>query len=130
MKPPSAFKHSARAAWRKVADEAVILDTETAAYYSLSGAGLRCWELLGESLALPEIAAAVAEEYETGADAARKDLVELSSALRKELLLEPAEPREGVKRAPRPGRKKYRKPELVKHGSLSAAAGQTEDFSE
>ena len=130
MKNASAFKHSARAAWRKVADEAVILDVETAAYYSLGGTGLRMWELLGEGLTLPEIAGALAEEYDADADKIAKDLAELAARLRKELLLEPGTPHEAPKRPVRAGRKKYRKPELLKHGALSSAAGQTEDFSE
>lgn len=130
MKNAPAFKHAARAAWRKVADEAVILDVETAVYYSLSGAGLRMWELLGESLALPAIVRILSEEYDTDASKLGKDLTELSGKLRKELLLEPGTPVEGEGRPPRAGRKKYRRPELVKHGALSSVAGQVEDFSE
>ena len=130
MKNAPAFKHSARAAWRKVADEAVILDVETAAYYSLGGAGLRMWELLGESLSLPAIVRTLAEEYDAGADKIAKDLFELAARLRKELLLEDGTPRDDEKRPARVGRKKYRKPELLKHGALSAVASQTEDFSE
>ena len=37
------------------ADEAVILDVETAVYFSLDGAGLRMWELLGDGKSVPEV---------------------------------------------------------------------------
>jgi coenzyme PQQ synthesis protein D (PqqD) len=85
-----AWKHSRRAAWRKVADEAVILDVETAAYFSLSGAGLRMWELIGEGKTPAEIARVLAEEYDADEDALRDDCAELADKLRKERLIESA----------------------------------------
>ena len=85
-----AFKHSPRVAWRKVADEAVILDTETAAYFSLDGAGLLIWELLSKKLSLEKIAAAVAAEYDAPEAVIRKDLDALLKSLKKEKLIEPA----------------------------------------
>ncbi len=84
------WKHSRRVAWRKVAGEAVILDTETAAYYSLSGAGLLMWELIGEGKTASEIARLVAGEYDADEDAIREDCVELAGKLRKERLIESA----------------------------------------
>jgi|CXWL01.1.fsa_nt_gi hypothetical protein len=130
MPKDPAFKHSARAAWRKVDDEAVILDVETAVYYSLGGSGLMMWELLGERWACSEIVQILGAEYDVDSDKMSKDLAELAGRLRKEGLLEPGEPRGAQQRPPRDGRKKYRKPELVKHGALCVAAGQIEDCSE
>ena len=84
------WKHSRRVAWRKVADEAVILDVETAAYFSLDGAGLRMWELLGEGKTIEKIAKALADEYDAPEDAIGDDCAELAGKLHKEGLLDPA----------------------------------------
>ena len=84
------WKHSKRVAWRKVADEAVILDVETAAYYSLNGAGLRMWELLGEGGSVSDVARRLSEEFEASEGEIQKDCTELVSKLKKEGLLEPA----------------------------------------
>lgn len=86
---PQTFAHAPRTAWRKVADEAVILDVETAAYYSLDGSGLRIWELLGQGLDLSAIAGVLAEEYDAPVETIRKDLDELVLRLRREKILEP-----------------------------------------
>jgi len=84
------WTHSRRVAWRKVADEAVILDVETAVYYSLSGAGRRMWELLGEGKTPAQIGRVLAEEYAAGEDELRKDCAALVGRLLKAGLLEPA----------------------------------------
>lgn len=86
---PLSFKHSGRVAWRKVADEAVILDVETAAYYSLSGAGLRIWELLGEGLAADVIVERLSREYDAPVSTLRRDCDELLRRLRQEKIIEP-----------------------------------------
>ena len=130
MQKVLAFKHSGRVVWRKAADEAVILDVETAVYYSIDGAGQRMWELLGESLTLPSIARGLAEEYDVDTEKIQNDLAELAARLRKERLLEAVTPRDDEKRPACAGRKRYRRPEFLKHGALSTVAGQTEDFSE
>jgi len=84
------WKHSGRVAWRKVADEAVILDVETAVYYSLSGAGLRMWELLGEGRTPAQIAALLAAEYDADEGRLRADCAGLAAELRREGLVERA----------------------------------------
>ncbi|MBI5211568.1 MAG: PqqD family protein [Elusimicrobia bacterium] len=87
---PRAFKHAGRVAWRKVADEAVILDVETAAYYSLRGTGLRIWELLGEGRGAEAIARRLAEEFDAPEDVILRDCRELIERLRRERMIEPA----------------------------------------
>ncbi|MBI3549120.1 MAG: PqqD family protein [Elusimicrobia bacterium] len=84
------WKHSRRIAWRKVGDEAIILDVETAVYFSLSGAGLRMWELLGEGRAAAEIAGVLAEEFDADEDELAEDCAELAAKLQKERLIERA----------------------------------------
>ena len=82
-----ALKHSRRAAWRKVADEAVILDVDTAHYFSLRGCGLRAWELLGAPLTPAALTERLRAEYE-GATLDR-DVAELLKSLRAAGLIEP-----------------------------------------
>ncbi len=85
-----ACKHAKRVAWRKVADEAVILDTDTAEYYSLAGAGLRMWELLGKGKSPEQIAHALAREYDCPPERIRRDCLDLIGALLKRKILERA----------------------------------------
>lgn len=85
-----AWKHSRRVAWRKVADEAVILDVETAVYYSLSGAGRRMWELLGKGHTAAAIGRALAADYAAGEDDIREDCAALVGRLLKAGLIERA----------------------------------------
>ena len=84
------WKHSKRVAWRKVADEAVILDVETAAYFSLAGAGLRMWELLGEGKTVEVIARTLSAEYDAEDAELEDDCSELIGKLKKEGLIERA----------------------------------------
>lgn len=85
-----AWKHARRVAWRKVADEAVILDTDTAEYYSLAGAGLRMWELLGQGKNAGQISALLAQEYDCPPERLRRDCAELIVSLRRHKILEPS----------------------------------------
>lgn len=84
------LKHARRVAWRKVAEEAVILDTDTAHYFSLAGTGLRAWELFASGRSPAQVAAALCEEYEAAPAVISADVAELAAALMKEGLLEPA----------------------------------------
>ena len=84
------LRHNQRVAWRKVADEAVILDVDSAVYYSLAGSGLRMWELIGEGKTVPEIAAALAEEYDAPEEEIARDCSELIRKLRAECLIDGA----------------------------------------
>jgi hypothetical protein len=84
------WKFSRRVAWRKVADEAIILEVESASYYSLSGAGLRMWELLGKGKSAVEIGKALAKEYDASEEKLSDDCADLVCRLRKERLIERA----------------------------------------
>lgn len=85
-----AWKHSRRAAWRKVAGEAVILDVDTAVYYSLDGAGLRIWELIEKRTPVDRIHRTLCEEYDAAPGRLRKDLDRLILKLKKAKIIEPA----------------------------------------
>ena len=84
------LKHARRAAWRKVAEEAVILDTDTAHYFSLAGTGLRAWELFAPGRTPEQVAQLLCEEYDAPPAVIAADVAELAAALKKEGLLEPA----------------------------------------
>ncbi|OGR60171.1 MAG: hypothetical protein A2X36_12105 [Elusimicrobia bacterium GWA2_69_24] len=84
------WKHSEHVAWRKVAGEAVILDVDTAVYYSLNGVGLRIWELLGERKPEAEILDAITSEYDAPRQRIAEDLERLLRRLKKEGIIAPA----------------------------------------
>jgi len=90
MPKTRAFKHSKNTAWRKVAEEAVILDVDTAHYYSLTGAGLRAWELLGAGSTAPALTAALEREYAAAPGVIAADVSDLLAELKREGLLESA----------------------------------------
>ena len=84
------YKHSKHTAWRKVAEEAVILDVDTAHYYSLTGAGLRAWELLGAGCTPAALTAALEGEYDAPPGVIASDVSDLLAELKREGLLESA----------------------------------------
>lgn len=67
--------------------EAIILNLETGAYYSLDQAGARIWQLLEHGLDTPAIAARVAEEYDAPAEAVASDVDALVADLLAEQLV-------------------------------------------
>lgn len=87
-KEGGAYKPSPRIAWRKVEEEAVLLDLDTSVYYSLDPIGCRIWELLEKKKDVPAIVAAIRSEYDVAEDRARKDVEKLvQGLLRKKLLV-------------------------------------------
>lgn len=84
------LKHAGHTAWRKVAEEAVILDVDTAHYYSLTGAGLRAWELLGDGCTAAALAAALEREFAAAPGVIAADVSDLLAELKREGLVEPA----------------------------------------
>lgn len=69
-----AYKHADHVAWRRVAEEIVVLDLNTSAYFSLNEVGAFVWERLGKGQSLEEIALALCEDYEVDDKQARKDI--------------------------------------------------------
>lgn len=88
MPQTRAFKHSKHTAWRKVAEEAVILDVDNAHYYSLSGTGLRAWELLGAVCTPAALTAALEREFDAPPGVIAADVAQLLAELKREGLLE------------------------------------------
>ncbi|MFC1679186.1 PqqD family protein [Elusimicrobiota bacterium] len=89
-KKEKALKHSKHVAWRKVAGEAVILDVDTAVYYSMGGVGLRIWELIGRKTPASKIVRVLSDEYEAPRSRIEGDLERLVRKLKREKLVEAA----------------------------------------
>jgi hypothetical protein len=84
------WRYGKHVAWRKVAGEAVILNVDTAVYYSLDSVGLRMWELLGGGKTSEEIGRVMAEEYDAPPEQIQRDIEALSRLLIREKLIEPS----------------------------------------
>lgn len=84
------FRHSPDTAWRRIEDDAVILDLASGVYFSLNDTGARMWELLGQGLTADAVAEQVSEEYGSDVEAVRRDIFDLVRQLREEELLKPA----------------------------------------
>ncbi len=86
-KTAARYKHSAGSAWRRVEQEAIVLDLETSVYYSLNDVGAFIWEKLGAGATLAEVVDALCAEYDVPARDAEKDVEDLVGKLRAEKLL-------------------------------------------
>jgi len=79
--------YSSDVAWRKVDEEAVILNLKSSVYYSLNEVGTRIWELIGEGCELDEIVITIADEYDTSEKKVKKDVEKFIKQMKKEKLL-------------------------------------------
>ena len=89
-KEESKYRHADHVSWRKVENEAVVLDLNSSDYFSLNETGLLIWEKIGEGSTLEGLAEAVASEYDVEAKAAKADVKKLVDELVKRKLIEPA----------------------------------------
>jgi hypothetical protein len=67
--------------YKKVGDEAVLLQIERGIYYGLDAVGTRIWELLAEGKSQEEARDAIVEEYDVDADTADRDIAALIGEL-------------------------------------------------
>jgi len=67
--------------FRKVADEAVILDVDTGIYYGLDPVATRVWQLLEEGHAMPAVCDAVLKSFDASPDVIRQDVEAFVSEL-------------------------------------------------
>ncbi len=84
------FKHAPDTAWRRIDDEAVVLDLRTSVYYSLNDTAALIWECIGEGLTTEAIVERLAEDFDPPREAARRDVQELLRDLSKNELIVPA----------------------------------------
>ncbi len=88
--PEARFAHSPHIAWRRVREEAVLLDTRTSVYYSLNPTAARAWELLGEGLPVSGVAERLSEEFLVSPQEAAGDVQDLVKSLSREELVSAA----------------------------------------
>lgn len=69
--------------------EAVLLNLETGAYFTLNRAGTVSWELLDGKRTLHQIHSAICERFEVSEEVARQDLLALVQHLDQEGLIQP-----------------------------------------
>lgn len=60
--------------WRKVGQEAVLLDLDSSEYFTFNGTGCRLLELISASRNIEQIVAALCGEFEVSASAAGADV--------------------------------------------------------
>jgi hypothetical protein len=84
------FRHAAHVSWRRVDDEAVLLNVDTSEYYSLDPVGADLWERLGRGEALETAARAIAADYGVAPARVDADARDLVADLLSEGLLQPA----------------------------------------
>ncbi|MCG8459753.1 MAG: PqqD family protein [Holophagales bacterium] len=93
---PGIYRPAPDALFRRVGEEAVILDLATQRYFGLDEVGARLWQLMEELGELDAIARALAVEFEVTAEQARRDAEALFVQLTGHgLLLPPDPPAEG-----------------------------------
>jgi len=69
--------------------EAVLLNLETGAYFTLNRAGTVTWELFDGARTLDQIHSAICERFEVSEEVARQDLLALVEHLGQEGLIQP-----------------------------------------
>lgn len=82
------FKRKKNTSWRSLEGEALILDLEDGAYYSLNEMGLKIWELCDGTLTVEKIKSLISAEYEVEKGKISKDIDTFLESLKKDNLLE------------------------------------------
>ena len=81
------LQHSPEAVYQTVGEEAVLINLNTGAYYSLNDTGTVFWELLDGRRTVAECARRIAADYEVEAEVVEADLLELATDLQNEGLI-------------------------------------------
>lgn len=71
-----------------LADEAVILDVQSGAYYGLDEVGALIWALIQEPKAVDEVCQVLLQQYDVEADSCERDLVAFLQELADQGLIE------------------------------------------
>gem|GEM_PF-1002699 len=85
------FRHAdvEHVAWRKVENEAVVLDLDTSEYCSLNETGVFIWEKIGQGASIDQICQSLLEEYEDIPEDMPKQVVGICEKLLKAKLIYP-----------------------------------------
>ncbi len=67
--------------FRELSGEAALLNLESGVYYGLDAVGTRIWRLVADRQPLPQVCAALLDEYDVSADVLERDVRALVSDL-------------------------------------------------
>lgn len=73
---------------RTIGDETIVLSLPTSRYFTITGVGIRLFELLAEDTSLDELVGNIVEEYEVDPAIARRDIEAFLDRLRDAALLQ------------------------------------------
>ena len=73
--------------YQKVGEEAILINLNTGAYYSLNDTGTLFWELLDGDRSIADCARQIAADYDVEPDIVEEDLIELATDFQKEGLI-------------------------------------------
>ena len=82
------FSISQQVVAREVADETVILDLASGAYFGLDPVGAEIWRLLADGKSLGEVCDAIYEAYDVSRDELERDVAALTCDLEAKRLIE------------------------------------------
>ena len=88
---PATYKHAPHIAWRRVEEEAVLLNVDTSEYYSLGPVAAEIWDQLGKGNSVGEVIRSLSESYGEPQARVSKDTEKLLENLLQEKLLVPSE---------------------------------------
>lgn len=80
-------RRSPDATHQTVGEEAIIINLNTGAYYSLNDTGTMFWEMLDGQRSIADCARLIATEYEVDLSVVEADLLELAAEFRDEGLI-------------------------------------------
>jgi hypothetical protein len=72
---------------RRIGNETIVLSLPSSRYFTITGAGSRLLELLGEDVEITDMVDTIVEEYEVDAATARRDIEGFVGRLREAQLL-------------------------------------------
>ncbi len=100
--PHSCYAHHPDVAWRRIQDEALLVDPHTGRIFPLNPVAARIWVLLGEGLPVSAIIQALAEEFDAPSEIVQNDASDfIARLLGANLLVErPDQPEEGARKGP------------------------------
>lgn len=87
MQPTDKPAHTAQASYEMVGEEAIVINLNSGAYYTLNDTGAIFWEMLDGQQTIADCARQIAEAYEVEPEIVEADLLELAEQLRQEGLI-------------------------------------------
>jgi hypothetical protein len=87
MKETDILKRSPSATHQAVGEEAIVIDINSGAYYTLNETGTIFWELIDGQRTIADCASQIASQYEVETGVVTADLLELAAELRAEGLV-------------------------------------------